>query len=91
MSSVSMTKMSSKGQVVIPEDIRKHLKLATGTKFVVVGEKDTVILKMIQPPPKKELKSLLAKARTAARKASLNKSDIEEAIKKARKKNESCD
>lgn len=91
MSSVSMTKMSSKGQVVIPEDIREHLGLSTGTKFVVVGEEDTVILKMVQPPPKKELKSLLAKARTAARKANLKKSNISKVIKKARKKNESSD
>ncbi|WP_371440183.1 AbrB/MazE/SpoVT family DNA-binding domain-containing protein, partial [Piscirickettsia salmonis] len=35
--------MSSKGQVVIPEEIRERLGLAAGVKFVVVGDKDTVI------------------------------------------------
>ncbi len=40
MSNVSTTKLSSKGQVVIPEDIRKKLNLKTGTRFVVVGDKD---------------------------------------------------
>jgi AbrB family looped-hinge helix DNA binding protein len=29
--------MPSKGQVVIPEDIRKRLKLKNGSQFVVVG------------------------------------------------------
>jgi AbrB family looped-hinge helix DNA binding protein len=32
--------MSSKGQVVIPEDIRNRLKLKSGSRFVVVGKDD---------------------------------------------------
>ena len=50
MASVSTTKMSSKGQVVIPENIRKRLNLKAGAQFVVLGEKDVVILKNISPP-----------------------------------------
>ena len=50
MPELATTKMSSKGQVVIPEDIRKKLGLKAGSQFVVVGEKDTVILKAILPP-----------------------------------------
>ena len=45
MANLATTKMSSKGQVVIPEDIRKRLKLKSGSQFVVVGDKDIVILK----------------------------------------------
>lgn len=45
MQSVSTAKMSSNGEVVIPEDIRQRLGLKTGSQFVVVGEKDVVILK----------------------------------------------
>ena len=45
MTNLATTKMSSKGQVVIPEDIRKRLKLKAGSQFVVVGEDDVVILK----------------------------------------------
>ncbi len=44
------TKMSSKGQVVIPENIRNKLKLKAGSQFVVVGEKDMIIFKSISPP-----------------------------------------
>jgi len=45
MEGLATTKMSSKGQVVIPEEIRKRFGLKSGSQFVVVGEKDTVILK----------------------------------------------
>ena len=44
MSDLATTKLSSKGQVVIPDDVRKRLKLKTGTQFVVIGEDDVVIL-----------------------------------------------
>jgi len=43
MKSISTTKMSSKGQVVIPEEIRKKLGLESGSRFMVVGDKDVVI------------------------------------------------
>jgi len=38
MTNLATTKMSSKGQVVIPEDIRKRLKLRAGSQLVVVGD-----------------------------------------------------
>ena len=84
MANVSTTKMSSKGQVVIPENIRKNLKLKTGAQFIVVGEKDVVILKSISPPSLDEFDELISKARRDGKKAGLKKSDIQEAIKKAR-------
>jgi len=63
MSNVSTTKMSSKGQVVIPENIRKQLDLKAGAQFVVVGEKDVVILKNIAPPSLDEFGDLIAEAK----------------------------
>ena len=90
MSNVSTTKMSSKGQVVIPENIRKQLNLKAGAQFVVVGEKDVVILKNIAPPSLDEFGALIAEARKKGKQAEVKKSDINDAILKARgKKNES--
>ncbi len=86
MASVSTTKMSSKGQVVIPENIRKNLSLKAGTQFIVVGDKDVVILKSITPPSIDEFDELIAKARQNGKKAGLKKTDITEAIKKVRSK-----
>jgi AbrB family looped-hinge helix DNA binding protein len=86
MASVSTTKMSSKGQVVIPENIRKQLNLKAGAQFVVLGEKDVVILKNISPPSMDEFDDLITQARKKAKKAGLKKSDIKDAIAQARGK-----
>ena len=86
MANVSTTKMSSKGQVVIPEIIRKQLNLKPGSQFVVVGDKDVVILKNISPPNIKDFDGLIAEARRKGKKAGLKKADIQEAILNARGK-----
>jgi len=84
MRNVATTRMSSKGQVVIPEDIRKRLKLKPGSQFVVVGENDVVILKAISPPSMGEFDALMADARREAKEAGLKRSDIAAAIAKVR-------
>jgi AbrB family looped-hinge helix DNA binding protein len=86
MANVSTTKMSSKGQVVIPENIRKQLNLRAGAQFVVVGDKDVVILKNISPPSLDEFNDLIAVARKKGKQAGLKKSDIKDSILKARGK-----
>ncbi len=84
MAGVATTKLSSKGQVVIPEIIRKQLNLKAGTQFVVIGDKDVVILKNISPPTIEEFDELIAKARKVAKHAGLKKTDIKKAIVKVR-------
>ena len=86
MANVSTTKMSSKGQVVIPENIRKQLNLKAGAQFVVVGEKDVVILKNIAAPSLDEFGDLVAEARKKGKQAGIKKSDVDNAILKARGK-----
>jgi AbrB family looped-hinge helix DNA binding protein len=84
MKSLATTKMSSKGQVVIPEEIREQIGLKAGSQFVVVGEKDVVILKSISRPSMKEFDALIARARKQARLSGLKRSDIKVAIAKVR-------
>lgn len=84
MPNVATTKMSSKGQVVIPEDIRKQLRLKAGSQFVVVGSDDVVILKAIVPPAMKEFDRLISAARKQAKQAKMKRSDISSAIAKVR-------
>lgn len=86
MSQVSTTKMSSKGQVVIPEDIRDKMGLHFGDQFFVLAEKDVVILKMVARPNMSEYKNLIIKARKSAKIASMTSESIKSAIKVARKK-----
>jgi AbrB family looped-hinge helix DNA binding protein len=52
---VETVKMSSKGQIVIPQDVREELHAHAGTVFAVVGTKDTIVLKKIATPSKEDL------------------------------------
>jgi len=84
MANLATTKMSSKGQVVIPDDIRKRLNLKTGSQFVVVGENDVVILKAILPPAMNEFDTLITEARKLGKEAGLKQSHINDVIAKVR-------
>lgn len=86
MSEYATTKMSSRGQVVIPEEIRVSLHLKEGDQFIVMGHADTVILRSITPPSMKELEGLVAQASQIAKKAGMKKKDLDSAIKGVRHK-----
>jgi AbrB family looped-hinge helix DNA binding protein len=84
METVATTRMSSKGQIVIPETIRKRLNLKEGAQFVVVGEGDVVILKALTAPRMDTFDELIQQARQQAEIAGLKRSDIERAVLKTR-------
>ncbi len=85
MRSVATTKMSSKGQVVIPEDIRRRLELDAGTQFIVLGEDDVVILKLVRPPSMADFDRLVRKAKKQARAAGLTRSGASAVVSRVRK------
>ena len=84
MKDVATARMSSKGQVVIPEDIRKRLGLKAGSQFVVIGEDDVVIMKTITRPSMRDFDSLTVKARKQARAAGMTRSDVSRVIAEVR-------
>lgn len=84
MKTLSTAKMSSKGQIVIPEEIREKLGLKFGSLFVVMGEKDVVILKTITSPSMREFNGIIGDIRKQAKTAGLKRSDIAAVIKKVR-------
>ncbi|MDH3207221.1 MAG: hypothetical protein OEO79_11450 [Gemmatimonadota bacterium] len=78
------TKLSTRGQVVIPEEIRNRLGLEPGEQFVVIGEGDVVVLKTLKPPKLEELKPLLDKVQKAAAAAGVTPEDVERVIAEVR-------
>lgn len=80
MSTISTTKMSSRGQVVIPENVRNDLGLSAGDQFVVVAKKGVVILKGIEKPSMSDFDALIKKARREARAAGLKRADVAAAL-----------
>ena len=86
MKTAATTKMSSKGQIVIPEAVRSKLGLKPGAEFYVVGDNDVIVLKTINYPDMNDFDTIIAKARTQAAQAGLKRSDITKATKKVRKR-----
>ena len=86
MAGLATTRLSSKGQVVIPEEIRTALGLEPGARFVVLSDKDVVILKRIDAPAREEVRALAAKIRKHARQAGIKPADVQKAIRSVRRR-----
>ncbi len=79
-----VTTISEKGQVVIPQSIRKKLGIKPKTKFLIYGRGDTVIMKKLELPDlKKEWDDIFAAMDTKAIK--LSEKDVLEEIAQYRK------
>jgi len=85
---VEITKMSSRGQIVVPQDLRKELKVKEGTLFAIFGSRDTLVLKKIEAPSKEkliaDLEKIAREGRKRAEKLGLKEKDIPKLIHKAR-------
>jgi AbrB family looped-hinge helix DNA binding protein len=75
MAAIETNKMSSKGQIVRPEEIRNRLGLKTGDKFLVLAS-----------PSIQEFDDLIGTARKQAKAEGVTKSDITRAIARSRAK-----
>ena len=84
METLEVTRLSSRGQVVLPQAIRNKLHLTEGAKFVVIGNDDTVILKRIEEPTREQARGLLKASRAWAKKVGLTPRDVEKAIHEVR-------
>ncbi len=82
---VSTTKMSSRGQVVIPEEVRKRLNLKEGSQFVVLDYADTVMLKIISEPSPEEFQKTLESFRDQVKKVGAKKSEVNTAVRRVRR------
>ncbi len=80
-----VTALSSKGQVVLPKQIRESLSLEAGAKFIVITDGDNILLKPIVVPSLEEFNELLCKTREWAKEVGMKESDISDAIREVRK------
>ncbi len=86
MGTAATTTLSSKGQVVIPEEIRLQLGLEPGAQFVVIADRDVVIFKLLEPPSLKDFTRLVGRARKVAKQTGMKPADIPAAVKKVRRR-----
>ena len=86
MTEVEFTKVSSKGQVVIPQDIRESMKLKPGTHLAVIEQKDAILLKKIEMPKIKSWRAVTKPFREAAKKSGFTKADFDRIIEEVKGK-----
>ena len=89
MIKTEVTSLSSKGQVVIPDRIRKEMGLTTGSKLMVITDGTNLLLKPVEEPKMEVFKKLIEESRKFAKKEKLEKTDIDKAIKDVRSANRS--
>lgn len=82
-----MTKISEKGQVVIPSSLRNQMRIKKSDKFLVFGEGNTIILKKIEEPAvKKTFDEIANPLRKAAKKTGFSRSDLANLIEEVKKR-----
>ena len=83
---IEVVNLSSKGQLVIPKNMREEMGLNQKDKFVLVNDKDTIIMKKLQEEEvKSRMKYLIREFTREFQKAGITKEDLDKEIKATRK------
>lgn len=69
---IEMGKISARGQVAIPSDIRSQLNLDEGSKVLFFAEDDTLIMKKVTPDSFAELTKPLREAKKKIKENEVN-------------------
>ena len=77
---IEMGKISSRGQIAIPSDIRSHLGLNEGSKVLFFTEDDTLLIKKVNEQSFAEITKPLRQA-----KKKITEKDVPDLIHKFRK------
>ena len=78
---ISISTVSTKGQVVLPVEIRKYLGIEPHDRLLLFAEEDTLIIKKID---KKSFRELLLPVWEKTKKLGLTEDDINALISEAR-------
>ena len=81
-----VTAVSSKGQVVLPKNIRAQMNIAAGTKMMVFSDGISIVLKPIPQPDLEEFRNLMDAAAAWANETGMTEEDITSAKKAVRRR-----
>ena len=81
-----VTKMSSRGQIVIPQELRDRMNLEEGSKFAVVGMEDTIILKKLEPPKWEDFDKAISSLRKFGKEKGINEKKVDKAVRDIRRR-----
>ena len=82
---IQMITVSSKGQVVLPADMREELSITIGTKLAAFCSDGMIVLKPVILPKEQEFLKAMDAAKEWAAEAGYTESDVAALVKRARK------
>lgn len=86
---LELTRLSERGQIVIPTELRKSMNLKEGERFIVMGLGDTIVLRKLELSAERlRLKKLINESRARARKMGFREEEVERLIRETRKATE---
>ena len=81
---VNIIKISSKGQIVIPSEIREKMNLEEGNLLIISDSDDSICMKKIELPKIKSWKEATKPFREAAKKSNFTNDDLKKLIEESR-------
>lgn len=89
MPKFDITSLSSKGQIVIPQSLRKELGIIAGVKLIIFTDGSNLLLKPVQAPKIENFKKLIQESRALIKKEKIKPSNVKKIIKQVRNENRS--
>jgi len=83
---LAVTKTSVKGQLVIPQKIRRELGIKDGQLMLVYAAGDRIILKKVEAPEPGLFSMLAEPIRVKAKERKIARKDVERAIREVRRR-----
>ena len=80
---IEMGKISSRGQIAIPADIRERLGLEEGTKVLFFTEEDTLLMKKVT---EQSFAQITKPLKLAAKQAGMKEKDVPDMMQRFRKR-----
>ncbi len=80
---IEMGRISSRGQIAIPADIRERLGLKEGTKILFFTEEDTLLMKKVT---EQSFAQITRPLKLAAKQAGMKEKDIPDMMQRFRKR-----
>lgn len=81
---VNITKISSKGQIVIPSEIRERMNLEEGSLMIISDSNGSICMKKIELPKIKSWEEATKPFREAAKKSNFREEDLDRIIKESK-------
>lgn len=78
---INVLTLSTKGQLVLPNDLRKNLSLEPGDKIIAYWSNDSIVLKKLELPSDNDFEKEIDETVKYAKENGIKKQDISNIIK----------